>query len=54
MFTNFDFQPNRPSLGWDGKFKGEYVVPGVYVYIATYRTKWGEKGILKGDVTIAL
>ncbi len=54
MFSNFDFQPNRPSLGWNGKFKGEYVVPGVYVYIATYRTKWGETGIIKGDVTIAL
>ena len=52
MFSDFDFPPNRAYAGWDGTFKGKHVVPGVYVFIGTYRTITGETGLVKGDVTV--
>ena len=33
MFINENFVPNQPSLGWDGRFNGKPVVPGVFVYV---------------------
>jgi len=34
IFSQTDFDSNVEQLGWDGKFKGEKVDPGVYVYLA--------------------
>lgn len=30
------FSTDDVSMGWDGRYKGEYVMPGVYVYKAEY------------------
>ncbi len=45
-----NFQPNIPSLGWDGFFKGEKMNPGVFVYFAEIEFIDGIKKIYKGDV----
>ena len=47
-----NFSPNDPSRGWDGRFKGESVNPGVFVYYAVVRFIDGERVIFKGDVTV--
>ncbi len=44
--------PNTPEFGWDGKFKGEDVVPGVYVYLIEVVFANGELRQISGDVTV--
>lgn len=51
VFLKNNFLPNIPDEGWDGKFDGREVVPGVYVFIVEYLAPSGKK-ILTGDVTI--
>lgn len=43
---------NVQELVWDGRFKGSFVNPGVFVYIIKCETKTGEKVIFSGDVTV--
>jgi hypothetical protein len=44
---------NTPSDGWDGRYKSEAVVPGVYIYYILLAVDGEEKErILYGDVTI--
>jgi hypothetical protein len=44
---------NTPSEGWDGRYKSEVVVPGVYIYYILLAVDGEEKErILYGDVTI--
>jgi hypothetical protein len=52
MFEAREFLPNDQSKGWDGKYKGETVSPGVYIYYAQVRFITGETMIYKGDVTV--
>lgn len=52
MFEAQNFQPEAPSGSWDGKFKGENVSPGVYIYYAVVRFIDDEKIVFKGDVTV--
>lgn len=40
------------SSGWDGKFKGQYVETGTYVYMAEMECITGELFTFKGTVTI--
>jgi hypothetical protein len=47
-----NFQPNQPGEGWDGRFKGETVQPGVYIYYAVVKFIDGEKILFKGDITV--
>ena len=37
------FEANHPVLGWDGKYQGEYVPAGGYVYVVDYETIYGKK-----------
>jgi len=37
------FETHQPVLGWDGKFLGEYVAPGAFVYVIEYETIYGKK-----------
>jgi len=37
------FDANHPVLGWDGKYQGEYVPQGAYVYVVEYETIYGKK-----------
>jgi len=36
------FESHQPVLGWNGKYQGEYVMPGAYVYIVEYETIYGK------------
>jgi hypothetical protein len=52
MYETLHFKPNDPSKGWNGRYKGEDVGPGVYVYYAVVRFVNGEKVVFTGDVTV--
>lgn len=41
-----------PSQGWDGKYKGKVVNPGVYYYVIEAEGSEGKKYKLKGDINI--
>ncbi|MBK8624924.1 MAG: gliding motility-associated C-terminal domain-containing protein [Saprospiraceae bacterium] len=51
VFIKENFKPNIPSEGWDGTFKGQDVVPGVFVFLVEYRAPSGVK-VLSGDITV--
>lgn len=51
VYSNNNFPPNDPYQGWDGLFKGESVVNGVYVYLFRVTTNEGEVLTFTGDVT---
>jgi hypothetical protein len=44
--------PNDPALGWDGRFRGEDMSPGVYVWWAEVEYSDGTTEVLSGDVTV--
>jgi gliding motility-associated-like protein len=52
LFERLDFAANDPSLGWDGTFRNELMLPGVYVYAIDLLFVDGKIEIVKGDVTL--
>ncbi len=52
VFTQKDFPPNEPTLGWDGNLAGKLIQNGVFVWVAEilYRDQTVE--VVKGDVTV--
>lgn len=54
MYERTDFVPDNDILneGWDGKYKGDYVNPGVYVYIVEVKFLDGRVLLYRGDVTV--
>lgn len=46
------FTWNDPAKGWDGKYKGKYVSPGVYYYVMTAVSGDGKKHKKAGDINI--
>lgn len=46
------FTWSDPSKGWDGKYGGRYVTPGVYFYIIEAEGTDGQKHKLKGDINV--
>ncbi len=47
-----DIPPNDPDLGWDGRFRGQVMMPGVYVWWAELEYSDGTVEVQKGDVTL--
>ncbi len=47
-----DIAPNHPELGWDGRFQGKQMPPGVYVFWAELEFSDGATEVFKGDVTL--
>jgi hypothetical protein len=47
-----EFLPNDPNQGWDGLFRGQAVLPGVYVYWTEVLYRDGTSEIIEGDVTV--
>lgn len=41
-----------PSMGWDGKYKGKFVRPGVYYYVIQAEGADGKVYNMKGDINI--
>ncbi|HZV70897.1 MAG TPA: gliding motility-associated C-terminal domain-containing protein [Saprospiraceae bacterium] len=52
LFEDQNFLPNDPAHGWDGKFSGKMVNPGVYLYWAEVKRSDGEVIRKSGDVTV--
>jgi hypothetical protein len=52
LFEQRNFQPNDDRHGWDGKFRGSFLDPAVFVYQAKVRFIDGVKILFKGDITI--
>ncbi|MFN0216057.1 MAG: gliding motility-associated C-terminal domain-containing protein [Saprospiraceae bacterium] len=52
VFLREDFQPNDPTLGWDGRFRGLEMNPAVFVYYAVVEFIDGQEVLFKGDVTL--
>jgi len=45
-------RPNYPSDGWDGRFQGRFLNPGVFVYFLEVEFPDGTTEMFKGDVTL--
>ncbi|MBK9270274.1 MAG: gliding motility-associated C-terminal domain-containing protein [Saprospiraceae bacterium] len=52
VFNNRNFYPNQPDQGWDGTYKGERCLPGVYVYFVKAETINGKLLSLEGDLSL--
>lgn len=52
LFENKNFLPSDPQFGWNGRYKGEFVDPAVFVYVIEVEYIDGETQVFKGDVTV--
>jgi gliding motility-associated-like protein len=52
VFEQFNFPPNDPEFGWDGRFRGREMNPAVFVYRAVAEVVDGQIVYLEGDVTL--
>jgi gliding motility-associated-like protein len=52
IFEADNFPPNDPSQGWDGRFRGQMMNTGVYVFFAEIEYLDGVVEVVKGDVTL--
>ncbi len=52
VFGAEQFLANDPAFEWDGTFKGEIPIPGVYVYYVEYVLDTGELVKESGDITL--
>jgi len=46
------FRTNSADEGWDGKYNGQYVPQGVYVYLIRFRNATGQPRQIKGNVVV--
>lgn len=52
QFEGVNIHSNIPDEGWNGEFKGQKSLPGVYVYLFSFKDKVGQRHQLSGDVTL--
>ena len=52
MFLKENILAGDKTQGWDGKFQGSIVSPGVYVYKIEYESLEGTLEFLVGDLTV--
>ncbi|MBK7811784.1 MAG: gliding motility-associated C-terminal domain-containing protein [Saprospiraceae bacterium] len=52
IFFRENIQPNQPSDGWDGTYKGQLLNPGVYVWMLDLEWKNGEIEKYQGDLSL--
>ncbi len=52
VYEYYYFQPNDVSIGWDGKYRGEVMNTGVYVWFAEVEFMDGKVELYKGDVLL--
>jgi hypothetical protein len=54
MYERTNFYPDNNNLaeGWDGRYKGQYVQPGVYLYVIEVKFLDGRTLLYRGDVTV--
>ena len=52
VFTDDSQEFNADFDGWDGTFRGNYVLPGVYIMTVDLTDYFGKRQILKQDLTV--
>lgn len=52
VFERFNFEPNKPELGWDGSAHGQAQPMDGYVWFAEFELYNGKKVFKKGSVTL--
>ena len=52
IFSREHFEPNIPTLGWQGDFRGKPMEPAVFVWWAQLIWADGKQSIYQGDVTV--
>ncbi|GJM31864.1 MAG: hypothetical protein DHS20C18_08650 [Saprospiraceae bacterium] len=52
VYQVYNFPPNDPQFGWDGKHRGQLLNPAVFVYWTEVELIDGTVLLLKGDVTL--
>ncbi len=52
VFDGRDLPVNEEKFGWDGRQKGKWCLPGVFVFDAVVRLNNGEQIMKKGGVTV--
>ncbi len=52
VFTAENIPANDPASGWDGKYRGERMQPGVFVYYGIIEFIDGSELFIEGDVTL--
>lgn len=52
IFIQESFPPNNTDFGWDGLFKNEPMLPGLYVYWVKVKLLTGTELFFSGDVTL--
>jgi hypothetical protein len=52
VFERFDFWPNDPIQGWNGRRDGKFAAPGVYTWLAQIRFLDGHLEQQQGTVTV--
>jgi gliding motility-associated-like protein len=52
VFEYYNFDPNDPDGGWDGKHRGELMNPAVFVWFAEIEFVDGKTILYEGDVTL--
>jgi gliding motility-associated-like protein len=51
-FGQLIFRTNNPDDAWDGKYNGDYVPLGVYVYLLRFRNALDQPMQIKGTVAV--
>ncbi len=52
LFFSTPGPANQAELGWDGKYRGKHLNPGVYVYTVLIRYPDGAQRLYRGDLTL--
>ena len=52
MFHKENFIISESQPLWDGRYLGQLVLPGVYVYQLSYTNEKGEEKLMHGDLTV--
>jgi gliding motility-associated-like protein len=52
LFEGKDLPPNKPSVGWDGSYQGEFLPPNTYVFVSELLFDDGKIEIVRGEVVL--
>ncbi len=52
VFEHYNFSPNDPSIGWDGRHRGQFLNPGVFTWIAEIEFLDGSVELYEGAVNL--
>ncbi len=52
VYEYYNFEPNNPAYGWNGKFNGQDMNPAVFAWYAVVQFIDGTEKLYEGDVTL--